>query len=245
MGYSNSKLNALVSKGLNKSRGFDHYLACTPSQMEAIFKLRYDAYYSQGLIYGNDEGSLSDWQDDESTSSIYGIRLHGKLVSTIRMSVISRKQKACLTYSLFKDHCDPILDEGEKIADGSRLAVNCSNSALRRSVILYTLSLAAAFSASVGASRAAIIARHTHVPFYQRYGFDLISGPFTYPGARASTCLMMIRLPERTMPRPSSTQQSRLPGPVRQAGFGQCGMERNVPLRARSSRNVASGMTAL
>ncbi len=208
MGYSDSKLTSLVSKGFNKARGFDHFLARTPSQREDIFKLRYDAYYSQGLIYGNDKASLSDWQDEERSSSIYGITLYEKLVSTIRLSTISREHKACLTYSMFKDHCDPVIDEGGKILDGSRLAVNCSNSALRRSVILYTLSLTAAFSISVRASRGSIIARHSHVPFYERYGFYHVSGPFTYPGARASTSLMMIRLPESIVPLPSGAHRN-------------------------------------
>lgn len=212
MGYSDSKLSSLVSRGFDKSRGFDYFLARSRSQREAIFKLRYDAYYSQGLIYGNDSASLSDWQDDEITSSIYGITLQGRLVSTIRLSVISKRQRACLTYSMFKDHCDPIIDEGGTILDGSRLAVNCSNSALRRSVILYTLSLTAAFSISVRASRGAIIARHSHLPFYERYGFDLVSGPFTYPGARASTSLMMIKLPASTTSQLSGSHQNCLEG---------------------------------
>ncbi|CUH21196.1 hypothetical protein JSE7799_00543 [Jannaschia seosinensis] len=211
MGYSDTKLNFLVSKRLGESRGFDHFLARTPAQREAIFKLRYDAYYSQGLIYGNDESSLSDWQDDEKTSLIYGITLHGRLVSTIRLSVISRTQKACLTYSMFKNHCDSIVDKGESILDGSRLAVNCS-SALRRSVILYTLSLTAACSVSVNATWGSIIARHRHAPFYERYGFDLVIGPFTYPGARASTSLMMIELPVSTMSHLSGTHKNRMEG---------------------------------
>ena len=208
MGYNDCKLASLVSGGLDKSRGLDHFLASTPSQRDAIFKLRYDAYYGHELIRGSGKESLSDWQDDESSSLIYGITLHGSLVSTIRLSVISRKQKACATYSMFREHLDPIISDGKKILDGSRLAVNCSNSASRRSVVLYTLSLAAAYSASVRADRGTIIARHSHVPFYERYGFDLVSGPFSYHEALTPLSLMMIKLPKSTMSLPSDTPRS-------------------------------------
>ncbi len=199
MGYNDCKLTSLVSKGLDKSRGFDHFLARTPSQRDAVFKIRHHAYISQKLIRGSGKSTLSDWQDDEKSSSIYGITLHGDLVSTIRLSVISRNEKACTTYSMFKEYLEPIVDDGEKIVDGSRLAVNCSNSALRRSVILYTFSLTAAFSASVGADRGVMMARHNHVPFYQRYGFEVVSGPFSYHESLTPLSLMMIRLPKERL----------------------------------------------
>lgn len=218
MDYSDSKLISLVSKGLDNSRGLDHFLARTPSQREAIFKLRYDAYHGQGLVRGSETRSLSDWQDEESGSAIYGITLHGALVSTIRLSVVSRKQKACTTYAMFKDRFDPIVDSGEKVLDGSRLAVNCSDSSLRRSVLLYTLSLTVTVAASVGADRGAIIARHSHVPFYQRYGFDLVSGPFSYHEALAPLSLMMIQLPKSATDRPSDTL--RLPAYVGKGHHG-------------------------
>lgn len=205
MGYHDCKLTSLISKGLDNSHGISHFLARTASQREAIFKLRYDAYYDQGLIRGNKTGKLFDWQDEESSSSIYGITLRGTLVSTIRLSLVSRKQKACTTYAMFKDDFDPIVDNGEKILDCSRLAVNCKDNALRRSVVLYALSLTMTFAASVGADRGAIVARHSHVPFYRRYGFDLVRGPFSYHEALTPLSFMMVRMPKSAIDRRSET----------------------------------------
>lgn len=196
MGYSEAKLENLVSKRLDKFGGLDHFLVRSPQQKEAIFKLRYDAYHGEGLIQGSGEASLSDWQDDESSSSIYGVTLHGRLVSTIRLSLISREQRNCVTYALFKDHLDPILDRGERLIDGSRLAVRCNDSALRRRIVMYTLSLAARLSRSVKADHGTMIARHSHAPFYERFGFKIVSGPFSYPEALTPLSLMMIDLPK-------------------------------------------------
>ena len=55
--------------------------------------------------------------------------------------------------------------------------MRCSGNTARRSVILYTLSLAAAFSANCRADYGAISVRESHVPFYERYGFDPDSSP--------------------------------------------------------------------
>lgn len=199
MGYNETKLEHLVTKRLDNFQGLDHFVARTPWQKEAIFKLRYDAYHGEGLIQGSGEASLSDWQDDESSSSIYGVTLHGSLVSTIRLSVISEQHKNCVTYTLFKDHLDPILESGEKLIDGSRLAVRCNVSALRRRIVMYTLGLAAGLSSSANADHGTMIARHSHAPFYERFGFKIVSGPFSYPEALTPLSLMMIDLPKRVV----------------------------------------------
>ena len=196
MGYSDTKLAALVSKNMDEPRDLDHFVARTPAQREAIYRLRYDAYCNFGHI-GEDEGaSLSDEFDNGPGSSIFGVTLKGKLVSTIRLGVLSRRQKASIIYEVFKDHLDPIIANGEKIAHGSRLAVRCSDNTVRRSVILYTLGLTATFAASVGAEHGAITVRESHVPFYRRYGFDLVSGPRLYHETHTPLNLMMINLPE-------------------------------------------------
>jgi predicted transcriptional regulator with HTH domain len=192
MGYTDCKLASLVSKGVDKARGLDHFVASTRRQKEDIFKLRYDAYTAESLVPENEKAVLSDQHDHDGSASIMGVTLQGELVSTIRLGVLSRRQRDCVTYSVFKDHLDPIIENGEKIAEGSRLAVRCGNSAVRRGVILYTLGLAASFAASVGADRGAMFVRPAHAPFYKRYGFDLVSGPRPY--ALTELSLMMIRL---------------------------------------------------
>lgn len=197
MGSSETKLESLVSKRLETFGGLDHFVARSPRQKEAIFKLRYDAYHGEGLIQGSHEASLSDWQDDERSSSIYGVTLHGCLVSTIRLSVISKEYRNCVTYRIFEDHLDPILDCGERLIDGSRLAVRCEDSALRRRIVMYTLLLAARLSSSLEANYGTMIARHSHAPFYERFGFRVESGPFEYPEALTPLSLMMIDLPKK------------------------------------------------
>jgi hypothetical protein len=219
LAHNDRKLASLVSRALQKSAGFEHFLASTPTERNAVFRLRYDAYHAQGLIRARAKASLSDWQDFESSTAIYGITLHGTLVSTIRLSLISKSQKACATYSMFQDCLDPLLDGGRTILDGSRLAVSCGDSAARRCVAMYTLSLAASISVSVGADLGTIIARHSHVPFYERYGFDLVRGPFSYHEALTPLSLMMIDLARPAGNLPADPPHA-MPCPTRRPDIG-------------------------
>lgn len=195
MGYSDARLAKLASENCGKRSGLDYFKVQTPAERAAIFRLRYNAYYSQGLIRKTSEASLSDWQDDEDGSSIYGITLEGTLVSTIRLCVMSKEHKACATYMMYKDYLNPLIEGGLRIVDGSRLAVSCTNSAARRRVVMYALSLTVNYATRVRASLGTIIARHSHVPFYERNGFYLVDGPFEYEEALTPLSLMMIRLP--------------------------------------------------
>jgi hypothetical protein len=202
MGHIDTRLAILALSRSAGSLGLDHFLARTSSQTEAIYRLRYDAYRSEGLIAENRDGLLHDRYDYEGDSSIFGVTMQGRLVSTIRLSLLSRTQKACATYAAFKDYLDPFVACGQTVADGSRLAVRCENSAARRSVILYTLSLAVAFSSRFSADYGAISVRESHVPFYERYGFDLLSAPRPYNAMVVPLSLMMI-----TLPKPSATSR--------------------------------------
>lgn len=194
MGYHDSALAPLASKRFGDPRGLAHFVARTPSQREAVFRLRYEAYHDLGHICGNDEGSLSDEYDHVPGSSIYGVTMDGVLVSTIRLGVLSGSETSSITYDVFKDYLDPILTGGETIAHGSRLATRCADAAARRNAVLYTLSLAAIYSAKMRADRGAIIVRESHVPFYRRHGFELVDGPRFYHETRTPLSLMMIGL---------------------------------------------------
>lgn len=194
MGYNDPRMARICERELEDYAGLDHFSVHSTAQKEGIFRLRYQAYHSDGLIRENAEGRLSDSQDNDPDSSIFGITRGGRLVSTIRLALITKDRKAAMTYSLFKKRLDPILGRGETIADVSRMAVSCDDKAIRRQVILYTLKIADVFFAATRANYGTIVARHSHWPFYRRYGFDLVEGPFNYPEALTPLSLMMIDL---------------------------------------------------
>ncbi|WOI58334.1 N-acyl amino acid synthase FeeM domain-containing protein [Palleronia sp. LCG004] len=195
MGYDAFNLSLLGYNRTTGSSDIDHFVAETPSQKEAIYRFRYDAYAKCDLIRQSLSASLSDWQDDEPDTVIYGINLQGRLAGTIRLTPLRADQKACATYEMFGDALDPILEAGGTIADGSRLAVACEDPKTRRRVLMYALGIAMDFARHHCASHGAIIARHRHAPFYERYGFQSISGPFDYAEALTPLCLMIAPLP--------------------------------------------------
>lgn len=200
MGYNDPRmkisLNAanICTKELNEYRGLDHFLARTLAQRDAIFKLRYEAYLEEGHIDEINEARLSDEFDLLPETSIYGITLDEKLIASIRLNLIGTQRKASIVYETFPDYLDPIIDHGEKIVGVSRLAVRCKNKTERKDTILYTLKLADVFFNVSNADRVAITVRESHIPFYKRYGFDLISEPRFYPETSTPLNLMMMDL---------------------------------------------------
>lgn len=223
MGLHDSAMSTLAAKRFGDPRGLDHFLAQTAAQREAIYRLRYEAYYDFGHISGNDQGSLSDEYDYAPGASIFGVTYNGELVSTIRLGLLSSAKKSSITYEVFKDYLDPILESGETIAHGSRLATRGADGAARRNAVLYTLSLAASFSASMQADRGAIIVRESHVPFYRRHGFELVDGPRCYHETRTPLSLMMIGLRAQRMMSAAflgNTPAPAHPGLGASAGFG-------------------------
>lgn len=194
MGFNDTRLASLAAGASADQLGLGHFLARTPEQRDAIYKLRYNAYFNEGLVPENPEGRLRDEFDTAPDSAIFGVTLNGSLVSTIRLSLLRKDRKSSATYAAFGDYLDQLLDSDETVADGSRLAVCCDNSSARRSIILYTLRLAALYSASFSAHHGAISVRESHALFYQRYGFRVLSEPRPYNGMVTPLSLMMITL---------------------------------------------------
>lgn len=211
MGYSDSTLAMLAGKELGASRELTHFLAGAQAQKEDIFRLRYDAYVADGLIGENHDGILADKYDFETASVLYGVTLQGRLVSTIRLSILSGDKRSSVSYEAFGEYLDPILDRGETIVDGTRLAVRCGDKAARRDVLLYTLALTANFASTRMVGHGSIAVRENHIPFYKRYGFDVVGEPRLYNGMLTPRTLMIIdlakqrRCPTADMP-PSPTR---------------------------------------
>lgn len=203
MGYSDPTLAILASREAGASRGLDHYVARTQAQKREIFRLRYEAYFNEGLIEESKDRLLADRYDFEESSVIYGVTLKGHLVSTIRLNVLSRDTRSSSSYDVFGDYLDSTLDRGETIVDGTRLAVQCSDSAARRSVLLYTLSLTALFASTKGVDYGAIAVREDHVPFYKRYGFDVVGEPRLFRGISLRRRLMMTPINTYSLQSPS------------------------------------------
>jgi hypothetical protein len=173
-----------------------HFPVTTAAERRKIFKLRYDAFTRDGLIRENPYGSLSDWQDDDPATTTYGVTLKGKLVATIRLCMVGAEARDCMTHAEFAEIIDPILERGETIADGSRLAVLCDDPATRRRVLVYTLGIAVGYAREHGANLGMMLARHQHASFYERCGFEQIFGPCAYEESLVPLTLMMIRLPK-------------------------------------------------
>ena len=58
MGYYDTRIATLASSKAYDFLGLDHFLAQTPAQREAIYKLRYDAYCAEGLIHKDPRASF-------------------------------------------------------------------------------------------------------------------------------------------------------------------------------------------
>ncbi|MEL7349502.1 MAG: hypothetical protein AAFN17_17245, partial [Pseudomonadota bacterium] len=176
---------------------FDYFVARSADDKDRIYQLRYSAYHGQDLIAPRMDQRLRDGHDDAPGTFSLGVTDAGRLVSTIRLSVLHVARPASANYAAFADHLGPMLQGGTTITDISRLAVLCETTSARRRLIHYTLRLAEIFAAAWDTEYGAVAVRRSHVPFYRRYGFSIASEPRPYSAMVVPLSLMLIHRDRR------------------------------------------------
>lgn len=166
--------------------------AISENDREEIFRLRYDSYLSAGLIEPRPDRRLTDEYDSLPGNVLIGVRRRGELVSTLRLSLLSQDRRNSATYSAFSDILAPILEQGKRIIDGSRLAVKTSLVG-RRDLHLRTLRLAVIGADSFAADVGVAAIRPSHLAFYRKFGrFHVAASPRRYVMMRHPQMLVSV-----------------------------------------------------
>ncbi len=135
---------------------------------EAIYRLRYQAYRRENFIPPNAERLCTDELDTTPNKHLFGIYIAGELVSSIRLSILSKEHPHSPSMMAFSDILNPWLDAGQVFIDPSRFVternVPLVYPELPLAMMKIPIMAAQYFKASYGLSTV----RTEHAAFYKR-----------------------------------------------------------------------------
>jgi len=144
---------------------------------DEVFRLRYRAYATNGLIEETESGVSVDSYDLLENCQVFGLYLDGRLASSIRIHRVTPETPWCPAMKSFGELLRPELEQGHSLIDGSRF---CVDPAVTPEVpFLPFLTVRIAYMASVYFSSTYNISvvRREHAAFYRRYyGFEKWAG---------------------------------------------------------------------
>ena len=165
--------------------------------LRQVYRLRYHAYRSEGIIPENPTGTFIDAYDYQRTSvPLAVIGGYGRVVGSIRFAVQPSGPGAVAGYrsspefETFADVVPPLLEDARPIVSGARLCIAPDHPARNQIAMLIMTGLVAGARA-VGAKWAIATARGGHIRFYQRLlHMTPICQPRQMPGLSRSYALL-------------------------------------------------------
>jgi hypothetical protein len=92
--------------------------------LEAVFRLRYEAYVREGTIPISFEKRFADRYDEMPNVWIFGAYVDGELVSSIRVHVATPQHPFSPSVDVFSDLLRPEIDKGRTIVDPTRFVTH-------------------------------------------------------------------------------------------------------------------------
>jgi N-acyl-L-homoserine lactone synthetase len=168
-----------------------------PDDLEAVFRLRYDAYVREGAIPRDFSRRFTDGFDRQSNVWIFGVYLDGRLASSIRVHVASPENSSAPATAVFPDLLMPEIDKGRTIVDPTRFVADehlaRQNPELPYATVRLGLVASEHFKADIGLATV----RLEHRAFYKRlFGLEPLGEPRNYPNLAKPICLMGIDYPQ-------------------------------------------------
>ena len=160
------------------------YRRCDKGEdLEDIYRLRYRAYRVHGVVPAMASRMIQDDLDETGNVFRFGVYVDRELVSTLRIHVLDKKNRAGPSTQAFGDLVHPMIDAGDTFIDPSRFAADPEMSKIYPQLPYITLRLAgmACFYFNVPYCLSTI--REDHASFYKRiYASEKIGEARPYPG---------------------------------------------------------------
>ena len=165
----------------------EHRVATTPTEREAAFRLRYDAYRRIGFLARPDGDKLYDPRyDDAPDAWITTTYIDGELAGTVRVNVGANENAILPGLQVFRDVLGPKLAAGQTIAEFTRLAAKLSLASIHPELAYLVMRPAFMAAEHFGADFAVGTPRAEHIAFYRRaFGASVWCPPRDYPGLTA------------------------------------------------------------
>jgi hypothetical protein len=164
----------------------------TEAELDAVHRLRYDAYLKEGAIGTDESHRLADRYDHLDNVVNIGLFFEDRLVSAMRMHFLAKPDDLSPSMHAFGDYLSPYLAAGNRLVDPNRFVVDYDTARKLPHLAYATTRLTMIAGAYYDARFAVISIRPEHQAFYKRTFFStLLCPPRPYPGLTKKLCLML------------------------------------------------------
>jgi N-acyl amino acid synthase FeeM len=171
----------------------DFRRADSDDEREAIFRLRYDAYVSEGGIKPGFQRRFTDPYDEAGNAWIFGIHLNGRLVSSIRLHVATKEFPEAPSLAVFPEFLEPQLEAGRILIDPTRHCVDRHVMHQYPQLVYLTMRLGWLAAEYFQADTVLAAVRTEHQAFYKRvFGHRLVCAARPYPLLEKPISLMTL-----------------------------------------------------
>lgn len=175
----------------------DYRVAETDAELDAIYRLRYEAYRREGFIRSNFSKRFSDDYDTSENGRIFGVYLDNRLVSSIRIHIARASHPDCPSFKTFSDLIDPEIQAGKVLVDPTRFVTDKSASRQLSGLPYITLRLCWLAALHYEADHFLVAIRPEHQAFYRRtFRHRLVCPPREYALLECPISLMSVNCAE-------------------------------------------------
>jgi hypothetical protein len=154
----------------------------TGAELDAILRLRYEAYLNEGAITPNQACRLPDAFDDVDNVYNFGIFIDGQLASALRLHRVSHVRQKSPALETFGDMLIPELRKCKLILDPNRFVADYELARLYPGLPDVTLRVGIMACVHFGIDLATMTVRAEHHAFYKRAFFAYpVCPPREYP----------------------------------------------------------------
>lgn len=171
----------------------DYRVAESPQERLSVYRLRYDAYMRENTIDENQARVFHDAYDDFENCWIFAVYIDGRMISSIRLHVISPDFRSGPALDVFPDIVGPMLEEGKVLIDPTRFVAD--KGAMERYPELPYITMRAACMAYeyFEADYCLAAVRREHAAFYRRvFHATTLCEPRNYPGLKKPISLLRL-----------------------------------------------------
>jgi hypothetical protein len=171
----------------------EYRLITDVEELENIYRLRYAANLREGTIQASAVEKLHDRFDETPNGMNIGIFVDGALIAALRLHVLSPEYPVSPALDAYPDLVRPVLEQGARFIDTSRLAANFPAARAVPQLPYVTLRLGIMAATHFKAHVITGGCRAEHFPFYEREYFAVRAcEPRPYPTLIKPLCLVMI-----------------------------------------------------
>jgi hypothetical protein len=165
--------------------------AVDAEDLEAIYRLRYNAYRRENFIRPNSEKLCIDELDDSKNHYDFGFYLNDRLLSSMRLHIVTKHDLQCATMLAFPEIVGPWLEQGKILIDPSRFVTDLECTALYPELPLVMMRLPIMAAQYFQADHGVFTVRREHVAYYKRvFRSEPMSGFRKFPYVDFDVVLM-------------------------------------------------------